>query len=192
MKQTLAFILGILVSTTVGAAEQKPAETAASPSAAQPSAESRDAAVTEAKSTLDAAWEETRRADASWEETKRNSAHISSAIQNAGLSAWDDVKEATYAQRLALRDRLRAVMSRVDIKIQEWELRRQGLTGEARATADTTLAELRDARNWVIREVDDLNNATPETWTTAKTQVGNAWQRVKSSYNRLEAQLSAR
>lgn len=104
-------------------------------------------------------------------------------------AAWEGMKDVPFAQRTEVREQLKTAQGKLDVKIQEWEAKKNGLSEEAKEAAEPTLSEMRTAREWLARETESVGNATMETWTSVKHKVNVALQKVRSAHEKLDYRL---
>lgn len=113
-----------------------------------------------------------------------------SAAKRAGdtlSDTWDDVADATYDERSQLRASVDNMERSIDAKIEELQARGSTFSADARASWDRGMENLREARKDLRNEINELENATAENWQDAKSDVAEAWRRVRESFTELEA-----
>ena len=125
----------------------------------------------------------------SWQAEKVAARAVAAEVKAVVGESWEKVKEATFAQRAAVRSTMTNAEAGLDTNIVEWTARKDALAVEARPAASTALEEVRNAREVLRQKVDGLDNATVETWNSVMSELDAAWQRVRSAAAALAVRL---
>lgn len=125
----------------------------------------------------------------SWQSDKMVARTVAAEVKAVVGESWEKVKEATFAQRAAVRTAMTSAEAALDTSIVEWTARKDALAVEVRPAASTALEEVRNAREVLRQKVDALDNATVETWNSVMSELDSAWQRVRSAAAALAVRL---
>jgi hypothetical protein len=119
-----------------------------------------------------------------------NSPAQMAALATADIASakWGDIKDCTYDMRAQFFAGLKQLEARVDGQISELTARRAAM----KSTADTknwdfAMKEMNDSRSYLKSVGDELNKASPETWTQQKETVGLAWVRTQDAYDKVKS-----
>ncbi|GEM_PF-6224779 len=112
-------------------------------------------------------------------------------IRASLAEAWEKSREATYAQRAAVRERMAAAERSLDATIEQWSAKKDSVVEDMRPSVDAALTELRNARAVLDQKIEALGNASEETWNSVKAELNTAWQRVNTAIADLTAKLDS-
>jgi hypothetical protein len=106
------------------------------------------------------------------------------AVPTAGAldRTWNQIKDATYAERAQCSATLGEIDALLDRKMVELQARASSATDATSTGAKAGLEKLKDARAEFRREATELGRATSETWNTARAEVAQAWERVRQAF----------
>ena len=114
--------------------------------------------------------------------TRDAAANAADAIADGTASAWADLKDATYDERLAFRDGVNRLSDNVDARLTT--LKQRG--GELSADG---MEKLRVARENLKQKLNDLGNTSAANWDKARAAVADAWNQVEESFRNLEQKM---
>ena len=102
-------------------------------------------------------------------------------IKDGAISTWNSIKDFTYDKRSDFAAGVDKATKSMDEKLAELK---------AKATADTpektkAREEYDEARAELKAKLNDLGNASADTWAAAKVEVSKAWDKVEASYDKL-------
>ncbi len=112
-------------------------------------------------------------------------------IRASLVEAWEKSRDATYAQRAVVRERMAAAETSLDATIEQWTAKKDAVVADMKPSVDAALIELRNARAVLDEKIDALGNATEETWSSVKAELNSAWQRVNTAVADLSDKLKS-
>jgi hypothetical protein len=103
---------------------------------------------------------------------KDNAATVGQDIKTTASDSWDSIKDYTYEKKADFS----AYMSRMDDSMDSKvaDLKAKG----------KNVPDYDDAKVDLKKSLNDLNNATADTWADAKAKTEKAWDRVKADYDK--------
>jgi hypothetical protein len=105
--------------------------------------------------------------------------------------AWAELKTDTYDQRdhfLAGANRLSA---RLDDQIRALKAKRAGMTTDL-ADWDTAMKDVEESRSLLTGRITDVRQATtPDTWTAARDNVGDAWTKAEAAVDKMHTTVTS-
>jgi hypothetical protein len=123
-----------------------------------------------------------------------NSPAQMAALATADIASakWSDIKDCTYDMRAQFFTGLKQLELRVDGQINELTAKRAAM----KSTTDTknwdfAMKEMNDSRSYLKSVGDELNKASPETWTQQKETVGLAWVRTQAAYDKVKSSTTS-
>jgi len=101
---------------------------------------------------------------------------------------WSDVKDYGYDMRVQLFAGLRRVEAKVDRQMAELRTKRARLRQTTTDTQgwDAAMREMVNARDELRKSVEDLGNATFETWNFQRDRVGKAFKSTQDYYAKVK------
>jgi hypothetical protein len=102
-------------------------------------------------------------------------------VKDAAVSTWDSIKDYTYDKRADFSAKLEQMDKTMDDKIAEEKAQAPSTYS---ADKQAAIKDYDDARADLKARLNDLSNATADTWADAKAKVAAAWQRVKADYDK--------
>jgi hypothetical protein len=102
---------------------------------------------------------------------KDNATTVGQDIKTTAVDSWDSIKDYTFEKRVEFS----AYMSKMDDSLDSKaaDLKAKG----------KNLPDYDDAKSDFKKSLNDLNNATADTWADAKAKSEKAWDRVKAAYD---------
>jgi len=102
----------------------------------------------------------------------------------------DEIKQTPYADRAALRARLAESEKRMDDQMPEWEARKNSLPEKERIAAEADFKQLKQSREILRQKIDGVENASAETWNSAKADLHVVLLDTVQTYKKLRARFS--
>ena len=102
----------------------------------------------------------------------------------------DEIKQTPYAERAALRARLAESEKRMDDQMPEWEARKNSLPEKERIAAEDDFKQLKRSRENLRQKIDGVENASAETWNSAKADLHVVLLDTVQTYKKLRARFS--
>jgi len=100
---------------------------------------------------------------------------------------WSQIKGDTYDKRAHFSAGATVMVAKLDEQIKELKAKRAGMTTDTKDW-DFAMKEVDDSRELLASRASDAANATtPEIWTDAKDNVGEAWQRSQIAVDRMNS-----
>ena len=106
---------------------------------------------------------------------KDNASAVAQDIKVTAVDSWNSVKDFTYEKKAEFSASMDRMSSDMDSKVAD-------LKAKGRNVPDYD-----DARSDFRKSLDNLNNATADTWADAKEKSKRAWDRVKADYDKATA-----
>jgi hypothetical protein len=106
---------------------------------------------------------------------KDNASAVAQDIKVTAVDSWNSVKDFTFEKKAEFSASMDRMSSNMDTKVAD-------LKAKGRPMPDYD-----DARSDFKKSLDNLNNATADTWADAKDKAGRAWDRVKADYDKATA-----
>jgi hypothetical protein len=100
----------------------------------------------------------------------------------SSADAWDEIKDYTYAQKSELVDRVKAMTSDFDAAVAS--VRSSSAKTEFADSRSTALAALEEVRSVVAQKREALENASAETWLSAKAEFRSTWKNAQAAYDK--------
>jgi hypothetical protein len=100
-------------------------------------------------------------------------------------ATWASIKDCTFEQRADFVAGLNLMMKRVESAIATLNARRVTMKDESAKDWDFNMKELNNARDYLVSTGSDLEKATESNWADAKLKVAQAWDRVRSAYDKV-------
>jgi len=100
-------------------------------------------------------------------------------------ATWASIKDCTYEQHADFVTGLNLMMKRVENAIATLNAKRATMKDESAKDWDFNMKELINARDYLVSTGSDLEKATDGTWADAKLKVAQAWERVRSAYDKV-------
>lgn len=100
---------------------------------------------------------------------------------------WDSIKDFTYEKRVEFAAGTGKLVERLDNQVRKLNEKRATLPQTSVKDWDFAMSELTAARAYLASTIDDLGNATVETWDEAKDRVGKAWRRSQDAYDKVKS-----
>jgi len=123
-----------------------------------------------------------------------NSPAQTAALATADIASakWIDIKDCTYDMRAQFFTGLKQLELRVDSQISELTAKRAAMKSSANTKDwDFAMKEMNDSRSYLKSVGDELNKASPETWTQQKETVGLAWVRAQAAYDKVKSSTTS-
>ncbi len=108
--------------------------------------------------------------------------------QDAVTGAWDDLRNFTIEQRQEFSSNARALASKVDAEMSE--LRAEAAEGKASASRRAAMEELSNARADFDQKLAALQQASADTWESAKANVVAAAERLQAAWRKARAETT--
>jgi len=102
---------------------------------------------------------------------KDNASAVGQDVKTTAVDSWDSIKDYTFEKRVEFSDYMSKMGDNIDQKASD--LKAKG----------KTLPDYDDAKADLKKSLNDLNNATADTWADAKAKSEKAWDRVKLDYD---------
>lgn len=102
-------------------------------------------------------------------------------VKDAAVDAWENVKDFTLDRKADFSAGFDRTSRSMDDKIAELKANASSTTDSGKAKA---IKDYDEARANLKAKLSDLDNATADTWASAKANVKIAWDNVKSAYDR--------
>jgi len=114
------------------------------------------------------------------------------AAPEFSTAQWIDIREYSYAQRDTFFSGLKAVEARVDAQITSLSAKRAAMD-PATDTRDWDLAmqQMVIARAQLKASGEELRKAKPQTWSTQKDKVGEAWVQTQNAFAKVKSSTTA-
>jgi hypothetical protein len=107
---------------------------------------------------------------------KDNAAAVAQDIKATAIDSWNSVKDFTFEKRAEFSAYLARTSDDMDSRVTD--LKSKG----------RTVPDYDDARADLKTSLENLNNATVDTWADAKAKAVRAWDRVKADYEKAKDQ----
>jgi hypothetical protein len=128
---------------------------------------------------------ESQRADGSKAEVVVNDSNVTVSVTDS----WDRMKDFTYDRRADLAAGIDRLAKDTDRKVDMYRPKAAGTSENLQADRDSAMKGYDDARADLKAKRADLDNATADTWESAKAKSGQSWQNTKAAYDKV-AQLN--
>jgi hypothetical protein len=103
---------------------------------------------------------------------KDNAATVGQDIKSTAIDSWDSIKDYTFEKKTEFSAYMSRMDDSMDAKVAD--LKAKG----------KTVPDYDDAKVDLKKSLNDLNNATADTWADAKAKTERAWDRVKADYDK--------
>ena len=110
-----------------------------------------------------------------WDKTKEATKDAYADAKDAVSDGAEKLDNATYDERVAIKANLAEAGAKLDAKFAEWR-------AEGKPVSATTEQKIAEAKVAFSKSLDDLGDATAETWETAKAKASAAWTSLKAAY----------
>jgi hypothetical protein len=101
-----------------------------------------------------------------------NASQVVQDVKTTAIDTWDSIKDFTFEKRVEFTAAISRMSDKMDAKVADLKA-----SGKSVPDYDDAKADLKKSLN-------DLNNATADTWADAKANVEKAWARVKADYDK--------
>ena len=119
------------------------------------------------------------------EEIKSSAAEI----QQESKNMINSIQDYTMEQKEALQKQVQDQINNLSDKINDLEAKSENATDEAKATLQEATADLNQKLETVKVQMQQLENATAETWENAKGELSAAMRDVEAAYNEAVSRL---
>jgi len=119
------------------------------------------------------------------EEIKSSAAEI----QQESKNMINSIQDYTMEQKEALQKQVQAQINNLSDKINDLEAKSENATDEAKATLQEATADLNQKLETVKVQMQQLENATAETWENVKGELSAAMRDVEAAYNEAVSRL---
>jgi hypothetical protein len=103
---------------------------------------------------------------------KDNASAVAQDIKTTAIDSWNSIKDFTFEKRVEFSAYMSRMSDDMDTKVADMKAK-----GKNVPDYDDAHADLKTSLN-------NLNNATADTWADAKAHVEKAWDRVKADYDK--------
>jgi len=104
-------------------------------------------------------------------------------------SDFDSLTGYTYEQRSEYRTKAEEALNKLDRKLDEWKMKSRDLAGDARATWDAAVADLRVKRENLRQSFSRMRDATADNWDELKGSFRRAWEDLEDSFEKASAKF---
>jgi CHASE3 domain sensor protein len=102
-------------------------------------------------------------------------------VKDAAVDAWDNIKDFTLDRKADFSAGIDKMSKSMDDKIADLKASTSSTADSGKAKA---IKDYDEARADLKVKLSDLDNATADTWASAKANVKTAWDKVKSAYDK--------
>jgi CHASE3 domain sensor protein len=102
-------------------------------------------------------------------------------VKDATVDAWDNIKDFTLDRKADFSSGIDKMSKSMDDKIADLKASASSTTDSGKAKA---VKDYDEARADLKAKLSDLDNATADTWASAKANVKTAWDKVKIAYDK--------
>jgi TolA-binding protein len=119
------------------------------------------------------------------EEIKSSAAEI----QQASKEMIDSIQDYSIEQKEALRKQVQDQINNLSGKINDLQAKSENVTDEAKAALQEATADLNQKLETVKGQMQQLENATADTWDNVKGELSAAMRDVENAYNKAASRL---
>jgi hypothetical protein len=115
---------------------------------------------------------------------KDNATAVVQDIKATAIDSWDSIKDFTFEKHAEFSASIDRMSASMDDKIAEAKAKISSTPDAAAKDKEAAIKDYDAARADLKARLVELNNATADTWADAKAKVVDAWQRVKTAYDK--------
>jgi uncharacterized phage infection (PIP) family protein YhgE len=123
--------------------------------------------------------------DKTMEDAKASAEKAATDLKVTAINSWDSIKDFTYEKRADFSAGMDSMSKDLDDKAAALKAKFAGVPDAASKDRDAAAKEYDEARADLKVKLNDLSNATADTWADAKAKAAEAWKRVQASYDKL-------
>ncbi len=123
--------------------------------------------------------------DKTMDDAKASAEKAATDIKVAVVNSWDSIKDFTYEKRADFSAGMDRLSKDMDEKAAELKAKFAGVPDATAKDRDAAVKEYDEARADLKVKLNDLGNATADTWADAKAKAAEAWKRVQAAYDRM-------
>jgi hypothetical protein len=110
-----------------------------------------------------------------WDKTKETTKEVYADAKDAVSDGAEKLDDATYDERVAIKASLAEAGAKLDAKFAEWRT-------EGKAVSAANEQKIAEAKVAFSKSLDELGEASAETWEAAKAKASAAWAGLKAAY----------
>jgi len=105
--------------------------------------------------------------------------------------AWSEIKGDTYEQRDLFMAGVVRLSRRLDFQIRTLREKRAAMNSDTKDW-DFAMKDVDDSRTLLSGRINELKQAvTPETWTAARDNIGDAWTRAEVAIDKMHTTVTS-
>lgn len=98
---------------------------------------------------------------------------------------WTSNRDYTFDQRNEFRDDVNSAIDRLNSKITDLEESAASATGDTKEWYNDRVAELKDQRSEIQKELEDFEKVTADNWDSFKSGITSTWNDIEDSYSEM-------
>jgi hypothetical protein len=105
--------------------------------------------------------------------------------------AWSEIKGDTYDQRDQFMSGVNRLSARLDNQIRTLRAKRAGMNSDTKDW-DFAMKDVDESRSLLTSRMSELKQAvTPETWISARDNIGDAWARAEAAVDKMHTTVTS-
>ncbi len=105
--------------------------------------------------------------------------------------AWSSLKDDTYDQRDQFLSGVNRLSARLDDQIRDLRAKRAGMSKDT-SDWDFAMKDVEESRSLLTSRITELKAAnTPETWLSARDNIGDAWKRAEGAVDKMHTTVTS-
>jgi hypothetical protein len=123
--------------------------------------------------------------------TPRALAQLDAVAEQTADQSWADLKGDTYEHRDHFLSGIGRLSAKLDDQIRILKAKRAGMTTDL-ADWDTAMKDVEDSRALLTGRINDVRKAkTPDDWTAARDNVGDAWSKAEAAVDKMHTTVTS-
>jgi hypothetical protein len=102
-----------------------------------------------------------------------------------------EIKAASWSDRSALRAKLQAAEASFNQRLPEWETKKNALPEKERIAAEADFKSLVRQRGILRQKIEAVDDATADTWNSAKSELTSVLQTTIQIFKKLSARFDS-
>jgi hypothetical protein len=118
-------------------------------------------------------------------------AQLAAVPEQTADQSWADIKGDTYDQRDHFLVGANRLSARLDDQIRALKAKRATMTTDL-ADWDVAMKDVEESRSLLTGRITEVKQATtPETWTAARDNVGDAWTKAEAAVDKMHTTVTS-